>query len=580
MKESCRVAMLSNCTVDILKMPLEDALSQKGLQAELWIGGFSQYRQLILDPESALHHFAPDFVMLYLDGEDLFAEIVTRPFDFDALQRQVVVQSRVDELENLIKRLAQFQPGTTIIINTVMVSALNTLVGLEYNSEYTLREIINRYNQSLTDLALHYPTAIVIDVDSIASWIGNKNWNDPRLWYLARIRFSLEAAQALAERYAVIISSRLGKIRKCLVLDLDNTLWGGVISEDGIHGIKLGGEGIGRAYVDFQEELRNLYQKGIILAVCSKNNLADAMEVSRNHPDMRLHEEHFAALRINWEDKASNIRSIAEELNIGLESIILIDDNPVERSWVKRALPEVFVPEWPEDPSDFKNALLELEIDHFLKLAITEEDRRRGKSYIDQAKRRSLQMASASLDDFYHSLEMQLTIGPADTYSVPRIAQLTQKTNQFNLTTRHYTDGEIARLSQSPNSIVYWVELIDRFGSSGIIGVVILRQLTEGNWFIDTFLLSCRAMGRTVENAMLGFVCQDLRAKGAAKLIGEYIPTPKNKPSADIYKNMGFQLVKKQSGGNLYELDLNKQSVHIPEWFTVKTLSIKEKENG
>jgi FkbH-like protein len=575
-----RVAMISNCSIELLEKLLEDALNQKNIPAELWIGGFGQYRQLILDLNSPLYSYAPNIVLLYLDGEDLFSELTSNPFDHDSNHSLTVAQSLINQLESLVQCLARQLPETTLLINTLIVPSLNTLVGLEYNSQFSLKDAIIEYNRSLAELARRYLTTVVIDVDSFASWMGHENWVDPRLWYLARMRFSQEAAKNLAGHYAATIASRLGKIRKCLVVDLDNILWGGVIGEDGINGIRLGGDGIGHAFVEFQDELCNLYQKGILLAVCSKNNQEDVLDVFRHHPEMRLREEQFASLRINWNDKVTNIREIADELNIGLDSLVFIDDNPVERTWVSSALSEVFVPEWPEDPSYYKTALVKLEIDQFLKLNITREDLQRGEIYTAQAKRRALQTTSSSLEDFYKSLEMQLTIGRADSYSIPRIAQLTQKTNQFNLTTRRYTDAEITLLSQSVESIVYWVELDDRFGSSGIIGVMILRLSAEHTWIIDTFLLSCRAMGRTVENAMLGFVCQELHAIGATKLIGKYIPTPKNKPAVDVYKKMGFHLVEEYPDENHWELDLNRQKVQIPEWFVIKTSSLVEKENG
>jgi len=568
-----RIALLANCTIELLQRPLANALNERGFEADFWVGGFGQYRQAILDPDSALYDFAPDIVLLYLDGEDLFPEVLENPFDLDTDRRQQLARSRIDELEALTTHLGKRLPQATLLLNTVTIPPLNTLVGLEYNSDYSVRDVISGYNTGLARLAHRSPSVVVVDVESLVAWLGFARWRDPRLWYLARMRWSREAIQALAERYAATIAGRLGQMRKCLVLDLDNILWGGIVGEEGVAGIKLGEEGIGLAYVEFQMELLNLYRKGILLAICSKNNPADALEVLRSHPAMRLREEHFAAMRINWEDKATNLRAIAEELNIGLDSLVFVDDNPVERAWVREALPEVYVPEWPDDPSDFKTALLELEVSHFHKLAITEEDRRRGELYRAQAQRRKLQATATSLEDFYRSLEMRATIGVADSFTIPRIAQLTQKTNQFNLTTRRYTEAEITDLANSPESLVYWLELTDRFGSNGIVGVLILRALTKETWLVDTFLLSCRVMGRTVENAFLGFACDVLRAKGAKKLIGEYRPTAKNAPVADLYPRLGFRLVEQRQDSQLWELDLERQQVEIPEWFEIVLVS-------
>jgi FkbH-like protein len=575
-----RIAILANCSIELLQRKLEDALNDKHIQSDLWNGNFGQYRQLILDPKSSLYIYAPNFVLLYLDGEVLFTELLQYPFMQEDRSRKQIVQGLVSELDNLIQRLAQNLPEATLIINTIALPPLDTMVGLEYNSPFSLKESIEGYNRSLAELARRYAITVVIDVDSLASWLGYENWFDPRLWYLARMTFSQEAAGILAAHYAATIAGRLGKISKCLILDLDNTLWGGVIGEDGINGIQLGEDGIGRAFVDFQNELRNLNEKGILLAVCSKNNQTDVTEVFQKHPEMRLREEQFAAMRINWNDKVNNIQEIAEELNIGLDSLVYIDDNPVERAWVRDSLTEVFVPEWPDDPSYYKTALIKLEIDRFLKLAITVEDRQRGQQYIAQAKRKALQTAASSLEDFYRSLNMQLRICLADSYTIPRIAQLTQKTNQFNLTTRRYTDSEIAQMVQRSDMIVHWVELKDKFGNSGIIGVIILYQTAEKIWTIDTFLLSCRVLGRTVENAVLGWICQELSEKGAIKLMGEYIPTSKNKPAADLYQKMGFHRVETNNNGSVWDLDLENQKVEIPEWFVVCDSINRENENG
>ena len=443
---------------------------------------------------------------------------------------------------------------------------LNILGALEYNSGFSLQDAAAIYNDALAAAARQNPGVLVIDVASLVGWLGYANWHDSRLWHLARARWSRQATRLLARRYAAAIAAGQGRMRKCIVLDLDNTLWGGIIGEDGVEGIRLGEEGAGLAFREFQSELLNLHRQGILLAICSKNNPDDALQAIRNHPAMRLREEHFAAMRINWEDKASNLRALAEELNIGLDSFVFVDDNPVERSWLREAAPEVYVPDWPADPSDYKDALLELAADHFVKFAITAEDLHRGEQYRQQA-RRAMAAKTASLEDFYRSLQMRATIAPAATATIPRVAQLTQKTNQFNLTTRRYTEADISTLAAGPDSAVYSLELDDCFGRSGIVGVMILRHHAEDSWMIDTFLLSCRVMGRTVENAFLGYITTIIRRWGARKLLGEYRPTAKNAPVAGFYGACGFQMLQEDSTGQLWELDLDRQMIAIPEWF-------------
>jgi FkbH-like protein len=350
----------------------------------------------------------------------------------------------------------------------------------------------------------------------------------------------------------------------------DNTLWGGVIGEDGIEQITLGEEGLGLAYAEFQEELLNLTRKGILLAICSKNNEEDALAVFRQHPSMRLKEDHFAARRINWRDKAANLRELAEELNLGLDSFVFLDDNPAERSLVRTALPEVLVAEWPEDATLFKTALLELAGRHLLKVSLTAEDQARTSMYRGEGQRRLLLTSSDSLEEYYRSLDMTARIGCADAFSIPRIAQLTQKTNQFNLTTRRYSEADIRALAAAPNSLVLWLALRDRYSDNGIVGVLILRQTSAKQWLIDTLLLSCRVIGRKVENAFLAVACEALLEREAEELIGEYSPTSKNGLAATVYPDLGFAPAGDHDGVTRWRLPLRGRPVKMPDCITVE----------
>jgi FkbH-like protein len=556
-----RVALLASCTIELIEKPLADALAGHGIAADFWTAGFGQYRQVLIAPESECYRFDPQIVILYLDGEDLFAPLLEHPLDFNRSEREELAQQRAAEVGELIGSLKQRLPRASVFVNTVTAPPLHILGSLEHNSAFSVQDACEIYNQALAGIARQNPGVVIIDVQALIAWLGYANWHDSRLWHLARVRWSREATRLLARRYAAAIAAGGGHMRKCIALDLDNTLWGGIVGEDGMEGVRLGEEGAGLAFREFQTELLNLHRQGILLALCSKNNPQDALQIIRSHPAMRLREEHFAAMRINWEDKASNLRSIAEELNIGLDSLVFVDDSPVERSWVREAIPEVYVPEWPADPSDYKDALLQVAAEHFVKFAITAEDLNRGEQYRQQARRRPQAAGTASLEDFYRSLQMHATIAAATTTTIPRIAQLTQKTNQFNLTTRRYTEADIATLATAPDSSVYCLDLDDCFGRNGIVGVMILRRGDDA-WVIDTFLLSCRVMGRTVENAFLGIIADTVRRWGARKLIGEYRPTAKNAPVAGLYRDNGFQMVEDR-----WELDLTRQTVTIPEWF-------------
>lgn len=561
-----RIALLSSCTIELLARPLSAALEGRGLRPSVWIGGFGQYRQDVLNVDSDLYSNDPNVIVLYLDGADLFQELLDNPFNTPSDSRRAFALQRAAEVVTMAETLAARLPQAMVLLNTANIDPCNALAGLEFNSEYGLQDAVNVYNAELAALARRLHTVAVVDVASVAARIGFENWHDTRLWYLARSRWSRRALYALADYYTAVICGRLGAIYKCVVVDLDNTLWGGVVGEEGIEGLRLGAEGIGLAYAEFQLELLNLYRKGILLAICSKNNPEDALAVIRRHPAMRLREEHFAAMRINWEDKASNIRALAEELNIGLDSFVFLDDNPVERSWVRQAVPEVLVPEWPVDPSEYKTTLLEISARYFHKLDITAEDRRRGEVYQAQGERQKLKTSATSLEDFYLALKMRAKIGLADAFTIPRIAQLTQKTNQFNLTTRRYTPAEIQGFCQDSNWKVWWLDLADRFGPNGIVGVLILKRESPDTWIIDTFLLSCRVMSRTVENAFLAVASREL---GAARLIGEFRPTAKNSPVRDLYPRLGFRSLRQDSDGEFWERDLAANPMEPPSWFEI-----------
>jgi FkbH-like protein len=355
----------------------------------------------------------------------------------------------------------------------------------------------------------------------------------------------------------------VGKVCKALVTDLDNTLWGGVIGEEGLEGIQVGSEYPGAAYRALQRVMLDLYQRGIILAVCSKNNLADAMEVFETHPGMLLRPQHFAALRINWNDKAQNLCEIAAELNIGIDALVFLDDNPVERERVRVALPDVTVLELSDDPMTYAQTLRTAPI--FERLALSEEDRERGRYYAEQRQRLELEQSATSLEDFYRSLQQEVEMAPVTPASLVRVAQLTQKTNQFNTTTRRYSEQQITAMAASADWQVYAVRVKDRFGDNGLVGVVITHDAAD-SCEIDTFLLSCRVIGRTVETAILSFVAEQARTRGMQSLHGWFLPTKKNAPARDCYASHNFQVLEERDNGCLWALDLHSQDIVCPAW--------------
>ncbi len=359
--------------------------------------------------------------------------------------------------------------------------------------------------------------------------------------------------------------------KKCLILDLDSTLWGGVLGEDGVDGIKLGGDYPGKAFAYWQRSLLQLANNGVILAVCSKNNEADVDEAWQHNPFMVLKREHFSSLRINWQDKATNIREIAAELNIGLDSMVFVDDNPTERELIKQVLPQVEVPDFPAKPYELMPFFKQLVEKYFRIYAVTSEDRTKTEQYRANALRQAEQSHFADLETYLYSLDMELDIIPADEHNLPRIAQMTQKTNQFNLTTRRYTEADVQqRIDQGWR--VFCMSVRDRFGDSGITAAVFLEPSDDITVNIDSLLLSCRILGKGIEEAFIKTVFNLLRLDGYRHITAEYLPTAKNGQTADFYDRMGLTCVKTDdSGAKHYGLDLNEM-FEIKNCYNIRVL--------
>jgi FkbH-like protein len=563
-------ALLSSSSLQLFESFLRKEMQRWGWAANTWDAGFNQFRQEIANPASGLYASRPDVVVLHLDGEDFFADWLRDPFQGDRERRRESAQQAARAVESWAAAIRAQLPRALIILNTVYLPPVHALTGLEYHSKWGLSDLAAQFNCELGRVAAGQPDLLVNDVAAAESEMGYRQWFDARLWLLTRCRMSNAAMKRLARNLSALVRAWKGQTRKCLALDLDNTLWGGIVGEDGPQGIVLAEEGPGLAFTEFQEELAHLSRKGVILAICSKNNEEDALEALRSHPSMRLREDSFAARRINWQDKAQNLKELAAELNIGLDSFVFVDDNPAERSLVRMALPEVYVPDWPEDPGEYKAALLDLAAEYFCRVAVTAEDRERNAMYHAERGRVSLASAAGSLTDYYQSLQMRAQIALADSFSIPRIAQLTQKTNQFNLTTRRYTEADIRAFAGQPEAIVLSLHLRDRFSDQGIVGVMILRERKHKAWWIDTLLLSCRVIGRGVENAFVGFAQQLLLARGAAEMIGEYLPSKKNSLAANLYKDLGFEPIGEESGDIHWRLPIATKAVAIPEWIAIE----------
>ncbi len=377
--------------------------------------------------------------------------------------------------------------------------------------------------------------------------------------------------EKLAEYLSWYVSATKMKNKKCIVLDADNTLWGGIIGEDGFNGIKLGDTKEGKPYTDFQNHLLNLSTQGVILCINSKNNYEDVIEVIEKHPYMVLRKDSFTNLKINWNDKAQNLKEIQEELDIGMDSIVFIDDNPFERERIKSTFPEVIVPDFPEDPAYLENFIIDVGRKYFSHIRITEEDKKRVEMYKSQVERAQLQKNVTNLEEFLKALQMKMKIGKVDNFTIPRIAQLTNRTNQFNLTTHRYTEAEISQMVKNPNWRIYWMSLEDKFGDNGIVAVLILNKKDYG-YHIDTFLMSCRVIGRMAESTFLGVIEKHLLSEGINYITAEYIPTKKNKLVENKLNELKYICIEiKDNGIKKYEKFLNYATLaEISPWIEVE----------
>ncbi len=418
----------------------------------------------------------------------------------------------------------------------------------------TLSWLIARINLELD--ALSSSGIVILDAAGLAANVGLANWHDATLWNMAKLPFAQNYVPIYSDYVCRIIAARRGKSRRCLILDLDNTLWGGVIGDDGMEGILIGqGDATGEAHLHVQQVALGLRDRGVVLAVSSKNEDAIARQPFREHPDMLLKEEHFAVFHANWSDKASNIRAIAETLSLGLDSMVFLDDNPAERLQVRTEIPEVAVPELPPDPALYGRILLAA--GYFEAVAFSEEDRQRAAFYQQNAQRTAL-LNQSDMEGYLRSLNMEITFAPFDATGRARIVQLINKSNQFNLTTKRYSEPEVKQMEQDPGIFTRQIRLADTFGDNGMISVVICRMLPEA-WMIDTWLMSCRVLGRRVEEAVLQDMTDNATKAGARRLIGTYIPTARNAIVREHYKKLGFvKTAIHDSGEETWELDMAK----------------------
>jgi len=533
-----KVAVLRNFTVEPLLPVLAGEIFRAGFHPAFYTGDFDAVQADVLNPASPLYAFEPDFIIVAQWLETLSPALTTAFVSTPAEQ----VAAEADRVRGHLREiLAALRASSRapVLINNFPLPAEPTLGILDAQSAAYQTNTVLQLNAGLLAAAQEQSDVFVVDFMRVFAAHGSASLVDERHWQIARAPLSQKALVPLGTEYVKFIRALRGKARKCLVLDCDNTLWGGIVGEDGLAGIKLGPTYPGSCFVALQREILNLHDRGVILALCSKNNEADVLEVLRDHPDSVLKEEHFAARQINWDDKVTNLRRIAAELNIGLDSLVFVDDNPFEADYVREQLPEVAVVALPPKAYASYRSLLSRP-GYFDTLSFTAEDRRKTAMYGENRARKELESASGSLEEYLAKLGIEVEIGPPSEVDVPRVAQLTQKTNQFNLTTRRYTEGDIRAFAAASDSDVFALKVRDRVADLGLVGVAVVTY--DGTTAaIDSFLLSCRAIGRGVEDALLATVARHAaQAKGAERIVGTYAPTSKNAMVRDFYARHGF----------------------------------------
>jgi FkbH-like protein len=561
-----RVALLSSFSSEFLHDPLVSYGFINGLRIEIYQAGFGQYRQEILDSTSPLYEYKPDVVILAVEGEDWAPALYRSYLDMDESQRNAILNDIHADMTGLI-RTFRSRSNATLLLHNFFPPIRRQLGILDGQNGTGQAALTAKINEAVSALSREHTGVYVVDYAGLVSYVGAAHWYDSRMAHYAKAPIARPMLGYLAREYMKFFRALTGKTKKCLVVDLDNTLWGGIVGEEGVRGIKLGPTYPGSAYQEFQRELLNLQKRGVILAVASKNNEADVQAVFDSNEHMLLRREHFAVIKANWNPKPQSIVEIAEELNIGLDHMVFVDDNPAECEQVAAALPMVTVIALPKQPERYSETLLMDGL--FDKLSLSAEDKRRSELYRQRAEAEALRARCTSLQDFYRSLEMVVVFSPVDEASLARAAQLTQKTNQFNVTTIRYSEAQLAAYIADPTWLMTTVQVQDRFGDHGIVGLM-LAHTHDDRIDIDTFLLSCRVIGRTIETAMLAYLAQQAEARNIRLLSGRVVPTAKNAPARDLYERHGFKKVSGEPGGvTFWTLATATTRIDHPEWLKI-----------
>ena len=550
-----RIALLGDAATQHYCQALAATLKLRGWWPEIYEAEFDTIHQEILNPASELYRFDPEVVILFTATQALYHRFAR------SAEKAAFADSVSSEIVELWKRVRS--RSNAILIQHNFVVPLNRPFGNRTASERdTLTSTVSRINQSLLDAASEQGVKIV-DTEFQASYHGKRHWLDERLWCQAKQALSPSFIPSLVKNVSDTILVERGAGIKCVIVDLDNTMWGGILAEDGADRLEIGQTELGLAFQRFQIALLELKSRGVLLAVCSKNDQANVTDVLKNHPDMILRWDDFAAVVANFGDKASNILAIREKLNLGLDSFVFLDDTAFERSLIRTAFPAMQVPELSTDPADFINDLARWNL--FEGRSATAEDLARLAYYQADDQRQTIREKFHGLDDFIAELGMEAHILPFDSYALPRVLQLVQRSNQFNLTTIRHSEADLRQLAADRDVAAFCIRLADRLGDNGIIATVILRK-SGSDAIVDTWIMSCRVLGRRVEDLTVQLMAEKARQLGCRRLVGRYIPTTKNGIVENLYPQQGFAAAGEEGTTRVYSLDLaqyRQQSIPI-----------------
>jgi len=552
------MGVISNSTTDLIVPAITGTALHFGIALTVVEAKFDQVMQETFSDNSSFAHCSLNALLVAIDLRGL--PVSPCPGNSELAHKNV--KHCIEYLHNICDAL-NTKTGAKIILQNLARPSEAVFGSLESRLPGTLSWITNNINAGLNSISSEHIS--LLDIDTLSSSIGLMRWHDPTLWNIAKLPFSQKYTPVYASHICRMLASQIGKSRRCLVLDLDNTLWGGVIGDDGIEGILLGnGDPTGEAYTHIQTMALELRERGVVLAISSKNEDKNARQPFIEHPDMVLREKHIAVFQANWSDKASNIKAIADTLSLGLESIVFLDDNPAERMQVRMELPAVAVPELPEDPALYVRTLIAG--GYFEATSFSVEDSQRASFYQGNARRLELLNQSSDMNSYLASLEMKISFNEFNKIGRLRIAQLISKSNQFNLTTKRYDELQVKALEEDKSLFTLQVRLQDQLGDNGMISVIICKK-NQKTWLIDTWLMSCRVLGRRVEEAVLQHIITHAAQEKAVSLIGSYIPTARNGIVKDHYKKLGFQKlsVKSDNGSEKWELAIkNYQFKDLP----------------